>query len=36
VAWYRENSGWVERVKSGDYRAYYARNYDNRRAGARE
>ena len=36
VAWYRENSGWVERVKSGDYRAYYARNYDDRRAGAIE
>jgi dTDP-glucose 4,6-dehydratase len=36
VAWYRENSGWVERVKSGDYRVYYARNYDDRRAGARE
>jgi dTDP-glucose 4,6-dehydratase len=33
IAWYRENSGWVERVKSGDYRAYYARNYDDRHAG---
>ena len=36
VAWYRENSGWVERVKSGDYRAYYARNYDDRRSSGQE
>jgi dTDP-glucose 4,6-dehydratase len=32
VAWYRENRGWVERVKSGEYQSYYARNYDNRSA----
>jgi dTDP-glucose 4,6-dehydratase len=30
IAWYRENPGWVARVKSGEYRAYYARNYENR------
>lgn len=30
VAWYRENAGWVERVKSGEYRTYYERNYGNR------
>ena len=32
VDWYRTNSGWVERVKSGEYRSYYARNYENRQA----
>ena len=31
VAWYQENRAWVERVKSGAYREYYARNYDGRR-----
>ena len=30
IAWYRENSGWVQRVRSGAYLDYYARNYDNR------
>jgi dTDP-glucose 4,6-dehydratase len=30
VRWYRENAGWVERVKSGEYLAWYERNYDNR------
>jgi dTDP-glucose 4,6-dehydratase len=32
VAWYRENTGWVERVRSGEYRTYYERNYGNRQA----
>ncbi len=27
VAWYRENEGWWRRVKSGEYRAFYARQY---------
>ena len=27
VEWYRDNQGWVERVRSGDYRTYYERNY---------
>ncbi len=27
VAWYRENSGWWEPIRSGDYRAYYERHY---------
>ncbi|MGE5644553.1 MAG: dTDP-glucose 4,6-dehydratase [Acidobacteriota bacterium] len=31
VRWYREHAGWVERVRSGAYQEYYARNY-----GARE
>ena len=30
IAWYRENRGWVERVKSGEYQRYYAINYGNR------
>jgi dTDP-glucose 4,6-dehydratase len=30
VRWYRENTGWVERVKSGEYQAFYARNYRGR------
>jgi dTDP-glucose 4,6-dehydratase len=32
IEWYRDNRGWVERVKSGEYRRYYARNYENRAA----
>jgi len=30
VEWYRRNTGWIERVKSGEYLTYYARNYENR------
>jgi len=30
IDWYRRNAAWVERVKSGEYRSYYTRNYDNR------
>jgi dTDP-glucose 4,6-dehydratase len=30
VDWYRGNARWVEQVKSGEYRVYYARNYDQR------
>ncbi|MFZ5929500.1 MAG: dTDP-glucose 4,6-dehydratase [Acidobacteriota bacterium] len=30
IRWYRENPGWVARVKSGEYQQYYARNYANR------
>ena len=30
VAWYREHRGWIERVRSGEYQAYYVRNYGNR------
>ncbi len=30
VAWYREHAGWVERVRSGAYRAYYERQYGER------
>jgi dTDP-glucose 4,6-dehydratase len=30
VEWFRRNSGWVERVRSGEYQAYYERNYGSR------
>jgi dTDP-glucose 4,6-dehydratase len=30
IAWYREHTGWVERVRSGQYREYYAQNYEKR------
>jgi dTDP-glucose 4,6-dehydratase len=28
VAWYRDNTAWWEPIRSGEYRAYYARHYD--------
>jgi dTDP-glucose 4,6-dehydratase len=30
INWYRRNQQWVRHVKSGEYREYYARNYDQR------
>lgn len=30
VAWYVQNRGWWERVRSGEYRTYYERNYGSR------
>jgi dTDP-glucose 4,6-dehydratase len=30
IAWYRDNAAWVSRVRSGEYRTYYERNYGNR------
>ncbi|MGH6929401.1 MAG: dTDP-glucose 4,6-dehydratase [Dongiaceae bacterium] len=30
VAWYQENRDWMDQVKSGAYREYYQRNYDDR------
>src|SRR5512141_507582 len=30
VAWYREHRGWWERVRSGEYRSYYERQYGGR------
>ena len=30
IDWYRSHSGWVERVRSGEYLGYYERNYGNR------
>ena len=32
VAWYRDNADWWEPVRSGDYRAYYERQYGRRLA----
>ena len=34
IEWYRENSAWLERVRSGAYREYYSRHYGVQ-AGAR-
>jgi dTDP-glucose 4,6-dehydratase len=31
IQWYRENPLWVARVRSGEYRAYYEKNYGNRK-----
>ncbi len=33
IAWYRENEGWVARVRSGAYREYYEKNYGGRAVG---
>ena len=30
VSWYVQNRGWWERVRSGEYRTYYERNYGSR------
>ncbi|MBS1859996.1 MAG: dTDP-glucose 4,6-dehydratase [Acidobacteria bacterium] len=30
IEWYRANTAWVSRVRSGEYRAYYERNYGGR------
>ncbi|HEY1340805.1 MAG TPA: dTDP-glucose 4,6-dehydratase [Bryobacteraceae bacterium] len=30
ISWYRANTAWVARVRSGEYRTYYERNYANR------
>ena len=30
IGWYRSNSEWVRRVKSGEYQRFYAQNYGNR------
>ena len=32
IEWYRANAAWVARVRSGEYRTYYDRNYGNRTA----
>jgi dTDP-glucose 4,6-dehydratase len=31
VEWYCQNPNWVARVRSGEYRTYYDRNYGNRK-----
>ena len=35
IEWYTANSAWVERVRSGEYRAYYEKNYGGRTVGRR-
>jgi dTDP-glucose 4,6-dehydratase len=30
IEWYKANAGWVARVRSGEYRTYYERNYASR------
>jgi len=30
ILWYQRNQEWVGHVKSGEYRSYYARNYEDR------
>ncbi len=30
IEWYRQNTKWIERVRSGAYREYYDQNYANR------
>ncbi len=30
IEWYRTHADWVARVRSGEYRAYYEKNYGNR------
>ena len=30
IEWYRANRQWVERVRTGEYRTYYEKNYGNR------
>ena len=30
IEWYRANTGWVSRVRSGEYLTYYERNYGQR------
>jgi dTDP-glucose 4,6-dehydratase len=32
IEWYRANAAWVTHVRSGEYRAYYERNYGGRAA----
>ena len=32
IAWYRDNAEWGEQIRSGDYLAYYERQYGNRSA----
>jgi dTDP-glucose 4,6-dehydratase len=36
VEWYRSHPDWVRKAKSGEYRAYYEKFYENRRASLAE
>jgi len=35
IAWYRDNRGWWERIKSGEYRTFYERQYGARLAASK-
>ncbi len=30
IEWYKDNTGWVDRVKSGEYQRFYRDNYAGR------
>ena len=30
IGWYRDNTGWIDRIRSGAYKDWIARNYTNR------
>ncbi len=30
IAWYRDNAGWIDRIRSGAYKDWIAQNYTNR------
>ena len=32
IDWYRQNTAWIDRVRSGEYRSYYEQNYGARTA----
>jgi hypothetical protein len=36
VDWYRDNQEWWRSIKSGEWDAYYRRQYGDRLAGSRE
>jgi dTDP-glucose 4,6-dehydratase len=36
VDWYRDNEGWWRPIKSGEWQAYYRRQYSARLAGSKE
>ena len=30
IAWYLDNPAWIEQVRTGEYRKWIEKNYDNR------
>jgi dTDP-glucose 4,6-dehydratase len=30
IDWYKENKQWLDNVRAGEYRSYYAKYYENR------
>jgi dTDP-glucose 4,6-dehydratase len=35
VAWYRDNPAWWQKIKSGEYAAYYEKHYAQRLANSK-